>query len=132
MTREAIRFMRHTRSVMVDAHETRRVSAAVFGNEKTVEVILAVQSSGGLARATDIVQTTGIAHGMVRPVLKRLLDAGVLTAMPRRGGSRGELFFEIGNIDLWAAVLATAQQIVMLTQATSQDPAVNRTGSSGS
>lgn len=104
-----------------DSHETRRVSAAVFGNEKTVEVILAVQACGGLARATDIVQITGIAHGMVRPVLKRMLDARLLTAMPRRGGSRGELFFEIGNTDLWDAVHATAQQVATLTHPTPQD-----------
>lgn len=90
---------------------TRRTSAAVFGNEKTVEVVLALVAANGLARATDIVQSTGIAHGMVRPVLKRLLDAGALSAMPRRGGSRGELYFEIADHGLWEAVAATAAYI---------------------
>lgn len=103
--------MRHTRDVLTDLATTRRLSAAVFGNEKTVEVVMALAAAGGLARATDIVQSTGIAHGMVRPVLKRLLEAGALTAMPRRGGSRGELYFEVSNEGLWAAIHATASYI---------------------
>jgi len=100
--------MRHSRGVLPDPLATRRLSAAIFGNEKTVEVILAVAAAGGLARATDIVQATGIAHGMVRPVLKRLLDAGAVTAMPRRGGSRGELYFEVSDRTLWTTLAATA------------------------
>jgi len=103
--------MRHSRSVMVDVLATRRLSAAVFGNEKTVEVLLAVEDAKGLARATDIVQSTGIAHGLVRPVLKRLLDAGALHAMPRRGGARGELYFEIGDPQLWGTMVATARHL---------------------
>lgn len=102
---------------------TRRLSAAVFGNEKTVEVLLAIQEANGLARTADVVQSTGIAHGLVRPVLKRLLDAGALTAMPRRGGARGELFFEIGDERLWAAMLQTARYIIESTQDEAQrDP----------
>ena len=94
-----------------DPVATRRISAAVFGNEKTVEVVLALVAAQGLARATDIVQSTGVAHGMVRPVLKRLLDAGVLSAMPRRGGSRGELYFEVVDEGLWRCMVATAAYI---------------------
>lgn len=94
-----------------DLATTRRLSAAVFGNEKTAEVVMALTAAGGVARATDIVQSTGIAHGMVRPVLRRLLEAGALTAMPRRGGSRGELYFEIGSEGLWAAIVTTASYI---------------------
>lgn len=107
--------MRHTRDVTADREATRRTSAAVFGNEKTVEVVLALVAANGLARATDIVQSTGIAHGMVRPVLKRLLDAGALSAMPRRGGTRGELYFEIADDGLWRSIAATAAYIAPQT-----------------
>lgn len=96
----------------MDPVATRRISAAVFGNEKTVEVVLALVAANGLARTTDIVRSTGIANGMVRPVLKRLLEAGALSAMPRRGGSRGELYFEIADHGLWSCIAATAAHIV--------------------
>lgn len=107
----------------VDLSTTRRISASVFGNEKTVEVVLAIRMAGGLARATDIVQQTGIAHGMVRPVLKRLLDAGALSAMPRRGGSRGELYYEVADHELWEAMAATAAHIAQTSAPTATEPA---------
>jgi hypothetical protein len=101
---EAIRFTVHTTWVTGDRQATRRTSTLVFGNEKVAEVIAALGvAPGGVARTTDIVEATGIAHGMVRPVLTRMVEVGLLVALPRRGGSRGEQWYEVQHgHPLWA------------------------------
>lgn len=100
---------------------TRRTSAAVFGNEKVVEVVLAINALGGVTRTTDIVAETGIANGMVRPVLGRLVDAQVLSTLPRRGGTRGELYYEVARADLWRDITGVAQRIAGVSVPTGTD-----------
>ena len=50
---------------MTYLEETRRRSAALFGNEKTVEVVLALNEEGA-ATAQQVAQKTGIPHSLVR------------------------------------------------------------------
>lgn len=71
----------------------RRASAKLFGNEKLVEVVLALEMSSRVATAQQLSERTGIAHSMVRDVLVRLLDAEVLIALPR-ASSRAPQYYE--------------------------------------
>jgi hypothetical protein len=73
--------------------ETRRRSAALFGNEKTVEVILALHGEG-TATAQMIVVRTGIAHSMVRDAIGRLVEGGVVRALPKTGGTRSPQYYQ--------------------------------------
>lgn len=95
---------------MTDLEETRRKSAAIFGNEKTVEVVLAL-SEEGAATAQMIAMRTGIPHSLVRDALVRLVNGGAARQVPRVGGSRSPLYYQPVPGDLWAAVLAAAQAV---------------------
>jgi ribosomal protein S25 len=95
---------------MTDLEETRRRSAAIFGNEKTVEVVLAL-SEEGAATAQMIATSTGIPYSLVRDALVRLVNGGVIRQVPRMGGSRSPLYYQPTPGNLWAAVLAAAQAL---------------------
>lgn len=66
--------------------ETRRRSAALFGNEKTAEIVRALKAEGTAAQ--QITTRTGIAHSMVSDALKRLVQGGAARALPKAGGTR--------------------------------------------
>lgn len=112
MARIAARFMLHTKTVGLGDQETRRRSAALFGNEKVAEVVLALEANHGFARLTDVSVTAGIVHSMVRPVLARLVEGGVLVALPRERGRRGEQFFEVQRGAAWSALLQLSRECV--------------------
>jgi ribosomal protein S25 len=105
---------------MVDEHmdnrdETRRRSAALFGNEKTVEVVVALDEEGS-ATAQMIAARTGITHSLVRDVLLRLTAGGAVRPLPRLGGSRSPQYYQPVNGDLWAALASTAQAIIKASE----------------
>ncbi|MGH3984306.1 MAG: hypothetical protein ACRDST_16890 [Pseudonocardiaceae bacterium] len=60
----------------------RRVSAKIFGNEKYVEVVCALDAEGSAATAQVIAKRTGIDHPHARDVLVRLAEGGVATPLP--------------------------------------------------
>jgi hypothetical protein len=95
---------------MTDLEETRRRSAALFGNEKTVEVVLALNEEG-TATAQIIATNTGIPHSLVRDALIRLVAGGVLLQVPRVGGSRSPLYYQPIPGSLWTAVLSAAEAV---------------------
>lgn len=90
--------------------ETRRRSAALFGNEKAVEVILALDEEG-TATAQMVVAKTGISYSLVRDALIRLSAGGAVRQMPRVGGSRSPLYYEPVAGDLWNALTAAARVV---------------------
>jgi hypothetical protein len=90
--------------------ETRRRSAALFGNEKTVEVVIALQGEG-TATAQMIVARTGIAHSMVRDAIGRLVEGGVVRALPKTGGTRSPQYYQPIGGPVWDALLATVQAV---------------------
>jgi hypothetical protein len=90
--------------------ETRRRSAALFGNEKTVEVVLALQDEG-TATAQIIVQRTGIAHSMVRDAIGRLVEGGIVRALPKTGGTRSPQYYEPIGGQVWDTFLAAVQAV---------------------
>jgi hypothetical protein len=95
----------------VDEHvETRRRSTALFGNEKTVEVVLALQDEG-TATAQMIVDRTRIAHSMVRGAIGRLVEGGIVRALPKTGGTRSLQFYQPIAGQAWDAFLAAVQAV---------------------
>lgn len=91
--------------------ETRRISAAVFGNEKMVEVLLALGQEQA-ATAQVIAAKTGISHSLVRDVLLRLVAGGAVRALPKIGGSRSPQFYEPIEGPLWDALMTAARAVV--------------------
>jgi Fic family protein len=91
--------------------ETRRRSTALFGNEKTVEVVLALQGEGS-ATAQMIVARTGIAHSMVRSALAKLVEGGIVRALPKTGGTRSTQYYQPVDGQAWDTFLAAVQAVV--------------------
>lgn len=92
-------------------HSARRVSAGVFGNEKVVEVVLALEELSSAATAQDLARATGIAHGMVRDVLVRLAGVHLLHAVPKIGGARAPQYYVPADGPGWAKLVALAHWI---------------------
>jgi hypothetical protein len=95
---------------MTDLAEPRRRSAALFGNEKTAEVVLALNEEGS-ATAQELAARTGIPHSLVRDALVRLVTGSAVHRVPRVGGSRSPLYYQPTPGKLWVAIVAAAQQI---------------------
>ena len=98
----------------VESAFTRQLSAALFGNEKLAEIALYMESEAVPVTAQMIANGTGFSHGLVRDVLRRLVNTGVLAELPRLGGSRSPLFYRIVPGPLWSAVVALTEQLVSI------------------
>jgi predicted transcriptional regulator of viral defense system len=80
--------------------EARRSrSGAIFNNRYFVEVsesVLDVASSpDGLVTTRAIAAKTGLADSLVRSVMVRLADAGLIERLPRLGGGRSPQYYRI-------------------------------------
>lgn len=95
--------------------ETRRRSAALFGNEKTVEVVLALDGEG-TGTAQMIAARTGIPYSLTRDALIRLRVGGAIRQIPRVGGSRSPLYYEPVEGDLWRALTAAAHAVTAISR----------------
>jgi hypothetical protein len=95
---------------MANLGETRRRSAALFGNEKTVEVILVLDAEGA-ATAQMVAAETRISYSLVRDALVRLAAGGAVRQIPRAGGSRSPLYYEPVTGDLWKALTTAARAL---------------------
>jgi hypothetical protein len=114
--RDTIRYTRHT--TRVDPAEPgtwRDRSAAVFGNRCLVDVVLAIRQ---LAPAAEIFVTTrlvasetGLGDSHVRPVMLRLESAGLVTRLPRSGGPRGMLYYQVRHGPLWEALVTVCATV---------------------
>ena len=96
--------------------ETRRRSSALFGNEKAVEVILALNEEGA-ATAQMIADRTGISYSLARDALIRLGTGGAIRHLPRAGGSRSPLYYQPVAGDLWDALTAAARAVAETSRA---------------
>jgi hypothetical protein len=103
--------------------ETRRRSAALFGNEKAAEVITALDKEGS-ATAQTIAVRTGITYSLVRDALLRLAAGGAVRPLPRLGGSRSPQYYQPVDDDLWTALIAAAQAIMTSERSRSNLPAL--------
>jgi ribosomal protein S25 len=95
--------------------ETRRRSAALFGNEKTVEVVLALAEEG-TATTQMIAAKTGIPYSLARDALIRLSVGGAVRQIPRVGGSRSPLYYQPVEGDVWPALTAAAHAVIAASQ----------------
>lgn len=96
-----------------DISEIRRRSAALFGNEKAVEVILAMARSEAphSVTAQDVSRSTTIAHSLVRDVLVRLVASDVLVAVPKVGGARAAQYYQPRADFAWSQLVNLAELV---------------------
>lgn len=96
-----------------DISEIRRRSAALFGNEKAVEVILAMARSEAphSVTAQDVSKDIAVAHSLVRDVLVRLAASDVLIAVPKVGGSRAPQYYQPRPDFAWTELVAVAELV---------------------
>jgi hypothetical protein len=104
-------YTRHTIHVQADGHAASRDrSAAIFGNRFFAEVVIAIDRLSGphdtFVTTRRVANETGIGDSLVRPVMLRLRNAGLIAGLPREGGSRSTLLYQVRRGPLWAGVLA--------------------------
>jgi hypothetical protein len=115
--RDANRYTRHTTRVQADEDAaSRERSAAIFGNRYFAEVVLAVDrlSAAGDAFVTTrmVASDTALGDSLVRPVMHRLDAAGLIAALPRTGGPRSTLNYQVVRRPLWSAVVTVSAETV--------------------
>jgi DNA-binding IclR family transcriptional regulator len=94
------------------SQETRRLSTAVFGNEKVVEIVLLLEAEQGAVLAAEIARRTGFGHSLVRDVLVRLSRTPAVRALPKTGNLRGPAYYErVADSPLWSSLVHLAQAI---------------------
>lgn len=88
----------------------RLCSAAVFGSRFFAEVVIAVDRLSGPGDAGVTVRMvaagTGLVDSVVRPVMRRLCDGGLVTESARGGRARSPLRYQVRRTPLWAGVLS--------------------------
>jgi len=87
----------------------RPLSAALFGNEKFAEVVVALAGQRGAATAQQLSKLTRIDHSLVRNVLLRAVAAKIVEPLPRTGGARSEQYYQPSTGELWNATCALAR-----------------------
>ncbi len=111
--RFALRITPYALRPMVAKRETRRLSAAVFGNEKWIEVALALDAMGGTPIAQEVGRRIGINSDLVTKVLRRMHTADLVKPLPRIGSaSRGIVPWEVQPGTRWDSVLALCRVLV--------------------
>lgn len=113
--RDANRYTRHTTHVQADEHAaSQERSAALFGNRYFADVVLAVDrlSAAGDAFVTTrmVASDTTLGDSLVRPVMHRLGAAGLIAALPRTGGRRSTLNYQVIRGPLWATLVAVCAE----------------------
>ena len=78
-------------------------SAALFNNSHFAEVAARVadlsRAHGGMVTTRMVASVSGLADSIVRPVLLRLVDAGVLGKLPRAGSGRSPQFYSVQALE---------------------------------
>lgn len=89
-------------------------SAAIFGNRYFAEVVLAADrlSATGDAFVTTrmVASATGFGDSLVRPVMIRLDAAGLIAPLPRTGGPRSMLNYQVIRGPMWTAVAGACRE----------------------
>lgn len=90
----------------------RRLSAGIFGNEKLAEVVVALCATRSGATAQELSLITRISHSMVRDVLVRLVAVGLVTPLPKAGGTRSAQYYVPAPGEGWGRLSALAEWVV--------------------
>lgn len=89
----------------------RRASSAMFNNDKFVEVVLTLDRLGGTPTTTELARSIGISNDLVMKVLKRLIELGFVKGLPRTGGVRGPLPYEVQQGPPWRALAVLCETL---------------------
>jgi hypothetical protein len=95
---------------VLDGEARRAKSAALFNNRHFAECsahLLEVSKSGvEFVTVRQIAAASQLADSLVRPVVLRLTDAGVLEKLPRLGGGRSPQYYRVVDAGLlaWASL----------------------------
>lgn len=104
----------------------REYSAALFGNRFVAEVVTAIQrlapSHEDAVTTRLVASKTGLSDSLVRPVMLRLAEAGLLIPIERAGGPRSTLWYQIRRAPLWIAVTEACTLIGADSSADSPTP----------
>jgi predicted transcriptional regulator len=103
-----------------DGRVLRDVSSALFNNDKLMEVVLeldrwhrdAVQRLDRRylgVTTRELAKSLGIQDDLVKKVLARLVAAGLLKELPRSGGRRGPLPYEVQQGRQWRTLVDLAE-----------------------
>jgi hypothetical protein len=111
VTRIAIHMSHYTALMQADEQgASRDRSAALFGNRFFADVVVAVERLSGpddaLVTTRRVASATALSDSLVRPVMLRLRTAGLITDLPREGGSRSTLHYQVQRGPIWEGVLA--------------------------
>jgi hypothetical protein len=102
---------------------SRERSAAIFGNRFFAEVVSAVDrvsaASDTFVTTRMIASQTTLSDSLVRPVILRLRSVGLITPLPRAGGPRSTLHYQVCRGPLWDAVTAACAAVVEVPARTS-------------
>jgi len=96
--------------------QLRDVSSALFGNEKMVEIVLAMVSERGHATAQKVANDLLVNHDLARKPMLRLVEAGLLRALPKEGGRRSSQYYEVVEGPGWNALVALSQVLASIGQ----------------
>lgn len=89
----------------------REVSAALFVSERFAEIVVALDKIGA-THAQGLAVHLGMAQPRARAALLRLLEAGLLTELPREG-SRAPRVFEVDDVSrTWRRLVDLSRAVV--------------------
>lgn len=99
-----------------EAREARRSrSFALFNNRHMADVVqhaLRVTDRGeDLFTTRMVAASTGLADSVVRPVILRLVDAEIVTRLPRLSTGRSAQYFRVLDADALGQVAALADRV---------------------
>jgi len=101
---------RMTREQRRRRESARLRSAALFGSRFFADVVIAVDRLSGAAdagvTARMVAADTGLVDSVVRPVMRRLCDGGLVAEVARSGGARNALRYQVRRTPLWEGVLS--------------------------
>ena len=114
--RDTLRFTLYLCLVILPHHAVGgpELSAAVFGNRHLAKVLAtaaAMEDEGELVTTRRIATRTSLPDSVVRAILLRLVQAGVVVATLREGGARGQQYYAITESDV-ARVVVIAAKVV--------------------
>jgi hypothetical protein len=93
-----------------DRGASRERSSAIFGNRYFVDVVLAMDqlsiADGAKVTTRMVASETTLSDSLVRQVMQRLRDAGLVAEFPRTGGPRSPRYFQVRRGSLWNGVLS--------------------------
>jgi hypothetical protein len=93
-----------------DGEASRERSSAIFGNRYFADVVVAVDqlsaADGASVTARMVASETTLSDSLVRQVIQRLRDAGLIAELPRTGGTRSPRYFQVRRGPLWNSVLS--------------------------